>query len=75
MKHWFVYYRDDYAEMGGVGMGCFDSLDFALEFIQSRLSARGSEGDLNHYNLIEGKNLPLVAVSTITKVAVAENHP
>jgi hypothetical protein len=73
MTKWFVYYSDDYDEMGGVGLEACDSLEIALAFIESRLQQKGAEGaevDLNNYTLIQGNVLPLVAVSQITKVGV-----
>ena len=71
-KKWFVFYCDDYYEMGGVGWECFSSQDKALEFIESRMASKGTEGSLSNYQLIKGEMMSLVAVSHVTKIAVGD---
>lgn len=66
----FVYYSDDYYEMGGVGLESFDEEEKALSFIKERMTNKKS--DLKDYTLIKGEPLKLKAVEVITEIAVEE---
>ena len=72
MKY-YVYYSDDFWEMGGVGFESFESKSDALMFVQMRYddSAGGSgKASLDNYILIEGKRLELSAAEVVTKIVV-----
>jgi hypothetical protein len=67
--NYLVYYYDDYAEMGGVGLETFDTTDAALRFIEDRL--RVSTGrTLSNYTLIKGQVLPIEMLTTAVKVGI-----
>ena len=70
MKY-FVYYSDDYAELGGEGFECFDTKAEALAFIMERLEMkRGDKALLTDgtYRLIEGRELTLAPVERVTVI-------
>jgi hypothetical protein len=67
MKKYFVYYADDYYDNGGVGLEKFDTMPEALEFIERRLRLN-EEPSLDEYTLIEGEQLELKPVETVTKL-------
>jgi hypothetical protein len=72
---YFVYYEDDYPEMGGVGFKRFVDKQSALSFIEKRLKGerRHHENNpLDCYTLIKGKAVNLKAIETITKIDVEE---
>jgi len=71
MKY-YVYYNDDYYSNGGVGVETLDTLQNALEFIEHRLEHHAGAVDLSSYHLIEGKEIKLQAVASITKVLPAQ---
>jgi hypothetical protein len=67
MKKYFVYYADDYYDNGGVGLEKFDIKAEALAFIERRLKLH-QEPRLDKYTLIEGEQLELKPVETVTKL-------
>jgi hypothetical protein len=67
MKKYFVYYADDYYDNGGVGLETFDTKADALAFIERRLRLN-EEPSLDRYTLIEGEQLELRPVETVTKL-------
>lgn len=71
MSKYFVYYRDDYENMGGVGLEEFDTQKEALEFIEDRLRMK-EDSKLSNYKLIKGTMLKLTPKEKVTKVAVEE---
>ena len=63
----FVYYHDDYADNGGVGIERFASRDEAASFITQRL-ARVQNPDTKRYTVIEGRVLTVNPVTFATRV-------
>lgn len=66
----FVFYHDDYYEMGGVGFESFDSLGQAEGFIASRM-ANLKKPDCKGYRVVVGDELKVNAISYATKVELA----
>jgi hypothetical protein len=62
--NYYVYYYDDYAENGGIGLEVFEEKDEALQFIEDRMKQdRGRK--LEDYKLLYGRELKLKAVETV----------
>lgn len=73
MRSWFVFYNDGYACNGDVGIQKFETCDAALQFISERIrTPSGQSGrdarNISDYTLIEGKEHPIKAAETVTKV-------
>ena len=68
--NYFVFYEDSYADDGEFGLKGFADLDRAIEFIEARLVARGTEQNLNDYILIKGQKMLLEKREIITKIEV-----
>jgi len=54
-KKIYVYYNDDYDNVGGIGLESFTTKKDAKEWINSRLRAR--ESNISDYRIIEGFEL------------------
>jgi len=67
---YFVYYSDDYYEMGGVGLERFDTQDKALGFILDRMKSKGHSADLDDYLLICGEEQSVVATEKVVALKV-----
>lgn len=67
MNKFFVYYDYDYYENGGVGFESFPTKKDALAFINEK-HGLSSESDIKNWTLIEGRELPLLAVEPVTKI-------
>lgn len=74
----FVYYHDDHEEMSGHGLEVFTDKDLhsngicprdrAQQFIEDRMLRKGVFANIEDYMVIEGKELTLSAVQTVTKI-------
>ena len=69
MTGYYVFYNDDYYDMGGVGLKSFDEADEATQFIESRMK-EGRGRTLEDYTVIFGTERPLVSVETVTKIKI-----
>lgn len=67
MKRYYVYYSDDWYEMGGVGLEQFDTEEEALNFIMERMRQH-SEPELDNYDLIRGEYIKLVPATVVTSI-------
>lgn len=67
MHRFFVYYTDDYAEMGGVGLEYFEKLQDALDWIEARMKGK-AEPSLDNYRLIEGEVVEIEPAEVIVKL-------
>lgn len=65
----FVYYEDDYADNGGMGLQEFDNVQEAQAFIEKRLGFDGCrKKTIDDYKVIEGRRLkvePKVVVKSV----------
>lgn len=62
----YVYFSDDYADNGGVGLDSFELEDQAISFIEKRISK--NECSLNCYTLIYGYEIKLKSKEKILSV-------
>jgi hypothetical protein len=69
MKKWFVFYQDDYAENGGVGLAEFGTKAEAEAFIVERMS-RSSEPNILAYKVISGFEHAIEKVQVVSKVKI-----
>lgn len=71
----YVYYEDDYADNGGIGLSEFNQTEGAMEhallFIEERMKSH-PKATIENYRMILGKELPLEAAQVVTKVRVKE---
>lgn len=67
MNKFFVYYNYDYHENGGVGFKGFPTKAEALAFI-NKTHKLSSESRITDWTLIEGRELPLLAVERVTEI-------
>lgn len=70
----FVYYDDDHADAGGIGLRAFQNAEAACRFIDDRIRKdpeRYHCRELSDYTLIAGKKLNMQVVEVINKVCVA----
>lgn len=63
----YVYYNDDFYEMGGVDLMTFPTERSALDFINDRLS-QNSKRTLANYVLIKGEEAKFKVVEFVTKL-------
>lgn len=74
MKY-FVFYKDDYYEMGGVGFEEFDEVQDALDFISNRLvGVSAKTRKIDDYILLQGYRLPIKSVEITTKVVIGQDE-
>ncbi len=67
----FVYYEDDFFDMGGIGFKEFKSEVEAIKFIEERLS-KVENPRIQDYTLIRGKKMSLQVVEYATKILAIE---
>jgi hypothetical protein len=67
MNEFFVYYDFDYYENGGVGFKSFPTKEDALAFI-NKIHKPSPESKITDWTLIEGRELPLLAVERVTEI-------
>lgn len=72
MKY-FVYYHDDYDEMGGKGLEAFQSQELALNFIRERLK-NCEKPDIANYNLFRAHELKLEAYERVLDIRIVGPH-
>ena len=65
-KH-FVYFNDDYENVGGVGLKEFETIEDACRFIEDRILAKPSR-TIDEYILISGRRIEIETYETITKI-------
>ena len=65
-KYW-VYHEDDYADMGGMELVCFDTKAEAEAFILKRLHG-SSKRKLSMYTVIYGESIEVGEAEVITAV-------
>lgn len=74
MPKYYVYYSDDYAgDWDSPGFEEFETKEQAINFIQARMSelhSSGSARTTDMYQLIEGEELKIKPVETVTKIVV-----
>lgn len=69
MSKYFVYYSDDWADLGGEGMEVFDSKELALQFIQDRMgNSPPTKEVLQRYTLIEGEKLAVTVAEKAVRL-------
>ena len=49
--NYYVYYDDDYEEMGGHGMNSFNSLEIALTFITKHSEGMNEQVIIDHFKV------------------------
>ena len=64
----FVYYNDDYEDMGGHGLESFDTEVAAESFIEKRMSQDYRDKRVDCYTVIEGDKLEIKKLEVITKI-------
>lgn len=72
MKH-YVFFNDDYANCGGIGLKEYETKQEAIKFIEKRLELNLDgpfERSINNYTVIYGKKAVLETVSVATKVKI-----
>lgn len=65
----FVYYDDDYADNGGIGLAEFEDSSTAAAFIESRMSSH-PDPKLENYTVIDGRKMNLSVREQITRVVI-----
>lgn len=68
----FVYFNDDWADSGGIGLEAFVSKDEAADYIAKRIkgSTRKPPPTIENYVVIEGQKLTPRVVEVATKVII-----
>jgi len=70
---YYVYYNDDYYDVGGVGLGTFDTANQATAFIENRIKGNPEERTLEDYTVIKGKQVELQSIKMVDKVSIKDS--
>lgn len=70
MKH-YVFFNDDYANCGGIGLKECETKQKATKFIEERLKhGESSRKSIDNYTVIYGRKAVLKTVEVATKVEI-----
>ena len=74
MKKYYVYYNDDFYEMGGVDLEEFDNKKDAIKFILERYDRKDPEDrNINNYFVIYGENLKIDVLDRVVDIDLKED--
>ena len=69
---YFVFYKDDYYENGGVDLRRFKNLGLACQFIEERIKQNPEERDVSDYILIRGEELTIEIYKSVDKIKIVK---
>lgn len=66
----YIYFQDDYDDMGGHGLKECATKEEAEAFIQDRMFRDEIERTIDCYTVIEGDELNIKEISAVTKISI-----
>ena len=67
----YVYYKDDFEDMGGVGIEIFGTEEEVCRFIEERMKEGYNEKTIKDYLVIEGNEKDIITVKEVEKIKLS----